>query len=56
MQRVSILNRDTALRAKELGVLGERMAIEYLKEAGFSDISNLNDIKNNYPYADIVAT
>jgi Holliday junction resolvase len=56
MQRVSILNRDTALRAKELGVLGERMAIEYLREAGFSDISNLNDIKNNYPYADIVAT
>lgn len=56
MQRVSIINRDTALRAKELGAIGERMAVEYLDHAEFSAISNLNEIKRNYPYADIVAT
>ena len=56
MQRTSVLDKGTALRAKELGTLGESIAPLYLERAGFTSIRNLNDIKTNYPYADVVAT
>jgi hypothetical protein len=38
MQRISILNKQTAYRAKELGALGEAMAPCYLSRAGFTDL------------------
>jgi Holliday junction resolvase-like predicted endonuclease len=56
MQRISILNKHTALRAKELGALGEAMAPHYLKVAGFMDLVDLNLMRRNYPFADVVAT
>lgn len=56
MQRVSVQNKFTALRAKELGALGETIAPRYLKRAKFTDILDMNTIKTNYPYADVVAT
>jgi len=56
MQRISILNKQTALRAKELGALGEAMAPHYLCRAGFTDLIDLNLMRRNFPFADVVAT
>jgi Holliday junction resolvase-like predicted endonuclease len=56
MQRISILNKQTALRAKELGALGEAMAPFYLGRAGFTDLLDLNKLRRNFPFADAVAT
>jgi len=44
MKRVQ-LSRDTALRAKSLGALGELLAIKALVDNGFSNVRNLNDKK-----------
>jgi hypothetical protein len=56
MQRISILNKQTALRAKELGALGEAMAPRYLCRAGFTELLDLNLMRRNFPFADVVAT
>jgi Holliday junction resolvase-like predicted endonuclease len=56
MRRVSILNKQTALRGKELGTLGEALARRYLARAGFHDLMDLNTVRANFPFADVVAT
>ena len=57
MQRVSVLNKQTALRAKELGRVGENLAPRYLERAGFQSVSNLNeDETGNYPFFDMMAS
>jgi len=56
MQRVSILNKATAHRAKSLGKLGEKIAPFYLQRAGFESVRNLNDEQNNHPFADLLTS
>lgn len=56
MRRVSVLDRDTARRAKTLGALGESLAPSYLKRAGFTSIRDLNEGRRNHPFADFMAT
>src|ERR1035437_4949668 len=57
MQRVSVLNKQTELQAKELGRVGEKLAPRYLKRAGFQSVSNLNeDEAANYPFFDMMAS
>lgn len=45
-----------AARKKALGELGELLALKALVDHGFEGISNLNDKKMNYPFADLVAS
>jgi len=57
MQRVSVLNKQTALRAKELGRIGETIAPRYLERAGFERVSDLNeDERQNHPFFDALAS
>ena len=51
----SRFDQHTALRAKSLGALGELFAIKALVDNGFNNIKNLNDGKQNFPYADLYA-
>lgn len=44
-----------ALRKKSLGELGELFGIKALVDNSFDRITNLNDNKMNYPYADLYA-
>jgi len=48
-------NKKEAKRKKSLGELGELFAFKALIDNGFTNIKNLNDIKKNYPFADIYA-
>ncbi|MEZ0018684.1 hypothetical protein [Sinorhizobium fredii] len=43
-----------AERTSKLGRLGETLAEERLKAAGFKDVRNLN-LRTNYPFADLIA-
>jgi Holliday junction resolvase-like predicted endonuclease len=43
-------------RITKLGRLGEDLVAECLKDEGFTDIENLNRRRNNYPFADLLAT
>ncbi|MCK3776683.1 hypothetical protein MZK49_08050 [Ensifer sesbaniae] len=43
-----------AERTSKLGRLGETLAEERLKVAGFKDVRNLN-LRTNYPFADLIA-
>lgn len=56
MLRISVLNKQTALRAKELGALGETLAQRYLERAGFTGLLDLNTLRKNFPFADVVAS
>jgi hypothetical protein len=56
MLRISVLNKQTALRAKELGALGEALAQRYLERAGFTGLLDLNTLRKNFPFADVVAS
>ena len=42
-------------RTSKLGKLGENLAAEALEMRGFSNVKNLNDLRNNYPFADLLA-
>ena len=42
-------------RKKSLGELGELFGIKALVDKKFEKIVNINDIKNNYPFADLYA-
>ena len=42
-------------RTKSLGEIGELYGIKALVDNGFTNIKNLNDIRMNYPYADVFA-
>tara|TARA_B100001142_G_scaffold197971_1_gene196797 strand:+ start:261 stop:749 length:489 start_codon:yes stop_codon:yes gene_type:complete len=44
-----------SMRRKALGELGELFAIKTLVDNGFTQIRNLNDVKMNYPFADLYA-
>lgn len=48
-------NAEYAIRAKSLGNLGELLAIKALVDNGYLEIRNLNDKKNNHPFADLYA-
>ena len=50
-----IRDKEFALRAKSLGALGELLAIKALVDNGFEKITNLNDSKKNFPFADLAA-
>lgn len=43
-------------RTTKLGRIGESLAEECLRAAGFDPVANLNDGIRNFPYADIIAT
>ena len=47
--------KKEAKRTKSLGEIGELYAIKALVDNGFINIKNLNDVKMNYPYADVFA-
>ena len=47
--------KKEALRKKSLGELGELIGIKVLVDNKFEKIKNLNDIKMNYPFADLIA-
>ncbi len=55
MARVSVLDKSTALRARTLGSIGEDLALSFLERSGFANVQNLNELRNNFPFADIVA-
>ena len=55
MRRIAILSQATALRARKLGSFGEALAGRILQNAGFTNIRNLNQIRQNFPFADIYA-
>lgn len=42
-------------RTSMLGKLGEQLAAEALSANGFQNVSNLNDLRNNYPFFDLRA-
>ncbi len=42
-------------RTKKLGDFGENLSQELLKKSGFIKIRNLNNIEENYPFADLTA-
>ena len=42
-------------RNRRLGQIGESLAMQKLIDAGFRNVKNLNDLKNNYEFADIYA-
>ena len=42
-------------RTKSLGEIGELFGIKALVDNGFTNIRNLNDVRMNYPYADVFA-
>ena len=42
-------------RDKLVGGTGERLAMHLLEIAGFKNIQNLNDVKANFPFGDIIA-
>ena len=44
-----------AKRLKALGELGELIGIKTLVDSGYFEIRNLNDLKMNYPFADLIA-
>lgn len=44
-----------ALRKKALGELGELFGIKALVDDNFEKVKNLNDVKMNYPFADVLA-
>lgn len=50
-----ILNKEVALRFQKLGSFGEELAGRILQNAGFTKIQNLNEIRKNFPFADIYA-
>ncbi len=45
----------TTERISELGKLGETIAAECLERHAFSEVVNMNTIRNNYPFADLLA-
>ncbi|PCJ23281.1 MAG: hypothetical protein COA97_11975 [Flavobacteriales bacterium] len=47
--------KKEAKRGKMLGYIGELIAMKTLSDKGFKNIKNLNDIKENYPFADVYA-
>jgi len=49
------LKKKEAKRKKSLGELGELFGIKALVDNKFEKIVNLNDIKMNYPFADLYA-
>ena len=52
------MSNDSVKKAKKLkalGELGELIGIKALVDAGFSKVTNLNDKKMNFPFADIYA-
>ena len=55
---MSSIRRKTqkeALRKKSLGELGELVAIKALVDNKYLNIRNLNDVRSNFPYADLYA-
>lgn len=48
-------SKKEALRRKSLGELGELVAIKALVDRSFTKITNFNDRKRNYPFADLYA-
>ena len=42
-------------RISAIGKLGESLAENALKRNGFKNVQNLNEIRNNHPYGDILA-
>jgi hypothetical protein len=42
-------------RDRILGSIGEKLAISLLTRARFENIQNLNDLKKNFPFGDIIA-
>jgi hypothetical protein len=52
---MSIESIKKAKKLKALGELGELIGIKALVDAGFSRVTNLNDKKMNFPFADIYA-
>ncbi len=42
-------------RTKNLGDLGERLAPTLLQRAGFTEITDLNEVIPNHPFADFIA-
>ena len=55
MRRNVLLNRETARRVHKLGSFGETLAGRILQMAGFTNIRNLNQIRQNFPFADVYA-
>ena len=49
------VEKKEALRKKSLGELGELFGIKALVDHSFERVTNLNDKKMNYPYADLYA-
>ena len=52
------MKKDSIKKAKKikaLGELGELIGIKALVDDGFTRVCNLNDKKNNFPYADLYA-
>jgi hypothetical protein len=55
MRKLAILDQATAHRAQKLGGLGEALAEQILRNAGFTSIRNLNETRKNFPFGDIYA-
>ena len=55
MRRIAILNKKTAHRAQKLGSFGEALAARILQSAGFRNLRNLNEARENFPFGDIYA-
>lgn len=53
---MSVDRKMEASRRKSLGELGELLALKALVDHGFENISNANDKKFNYPFADLIAS
>ena len=49
------IRKKEAKRKKSLGEIGELYGIKALVDNGFTNIRNLNDVRMNYPYADVFA-
>ena len=45
----------TAERARTLGQVGEQLAEDVLRRSGFCNVTNLNRLAPNFPYADLYA-
>jgi Holliday junction resolvase-like predicted endonuclease len=46
---------QTLERISELGQLGEQLAAECLTRYGFAEVVNVNHVRHNYPFADLLA-
>jgi len=48
-------NPENKRKSKHLGDIGESLALEKLIERGFENVQNLNDLRMNFKFADIIA-